>query len=160
MEKLYIAQTNNTGKGIFAKRNIKKNETAFIVKGRIIRGPYSPGYKFDQRWLAIDNNAWIAPLRRNPWRFINHSCEPNAGLNGKVTVVAMQNIKKGEEITIDYSITEDDPYWEMDSVCNCGESNCRKIIRSVRFLPEEIFKKYKPYVRKFLEKSYMLHNSE
>jgi len=31
----------------------------------------------------------------------------------------MENIKKSEQITIDYSITEDDPNWNMK--CECRE---------------------------------------
>ena len=64
----------------------------------------------------------------------------------------MDNIKKGEEITIDYSITEDDPYWKMK--CGCSNKDCRKTIRSIRFLPEKNFKKYRPFIPKFLKKFY------
>ena len=155
MGTVYVAQTKNTGKGLFAKTNIRKNEKIFVVKGKIIKedmyyaGPY---HKCGPRWLAIGRSKWVSPLRNNPWWFINHSCRPNAGLKGSVTVIAMRNITKGEQITIDYSITEDDPYWKME--CECGNNDCRKIIRSIRFLPEKNFEKYKPFITKFLQKSY------
>lgn len=154
MTKVYVTNTENTGKGLFAKTDIKKNEVIFVVKGKLVKGPYSPSYyKWGSRCLAIDKNIWIYPLRNNPWWYINHSCEPNVGLRGKVTVVAMKNITKGEEIVIDYAITEDDPYWRMN--CKCEKNNCRKIIKSVRFLSEKIFKKYKPFIPKFLQKSHV-----
>ncbi|MBS3113496.1 SET domain-containing protein [Candidatus Woesearchaeota archaeon] len=156
MTKVYVAKTENTGKGLFAKTDIKKNEAIFSVQGRIIKeSKYYAGsyYKTGPRWLTIGKNTWVSPLRSNPWWFINHSCKPNAGLRGKVTVVAMKNIKKGSEITIDYSITEDYPSWQMK--CECSHNNCRKVIRSVRFLPDGIFKKYKPFIPKFLQESYL-----
>jgi len=65
----------------------------------------------------------------------------------------MQNIKKGEEITIDYSITEDDPYWKM--TCVCGQIECRKVIQSIRFLPKKLFRKYKQHIPEWLKKSYL-----
>ena len=158
MKKVYVKQAKNTGKGLFAKKNIKKGEVIFIVKGKIVKGLYGADYsQVHPRCLAADTNMWLSPLRTNPWWFINHSCKPNAGLKGKVTVVAMKNIKKGQEITIDYSTTEDDPTWTMK--CRCGHKNCRKIIRSARFLPEKLFKKYKPYIPEFLQISYAHHNS-
>ena len=155
MKKIYVAQTKNKGKGLFAKLNIKKDDVLFVVKGRMVQDDnYYPGdyYKSGPRWLALEKYTWLVPLRTNLWWFINHSCKPNAGLRGKATVVAMKNIKKGEEITIDYSITEEDPYWKMD--CNCGEKNCRKVIKGIKYLPHNFFIKYKLYIPKFLVESY------
>ena len=159
MTKVYVANTENTGKGLFASRNIKKNEAIFSVQGRIMKdSKYHSGssYKMGPRWLAINENTWVSPLRTNPWWYINHSCNPNAGLRGRKIVVAMNNIKKGSEVTLDYSITEDDPSWEMK--CSCGHDNCRRVIRSVRFLPDGIFKKYRPFIPIFLQKSYFNAN--
>lgn len=161
MKKVYVARTMDTGRGIFAKTDIKKNEKIFVVKGKVIKDHYgfkgknygSKGKYLGDRWLIIGKRTWISPFRSNPYWFINHSCNPNAGSRGKVTILAMKGIKKDEGITIDYSTTEEDPYWRMK--CNCGSKNCRKIIRSVQFLPEEIFKRYKPYIPKYLQRFYV-----
>lgn len=158
MSKVYVSKTGNLGKGIFAKADIEKDKIIFIVKGTIEKGDYnSEFYTEGPNWLALAKNKWLSPFDDNPWRYINHSCNPNAGLKGKVTVVAMKNISKDEQITIDYSITEDDPYWKMR--CNCGQKNCRKIIRSVKFLSPSLFKKYKEYIPKFLRKEYTRANN-
>lgn len=158
MSKVYVAKAENLGKGIFAKANIKKDEIIFIVKGTMKTGDYnSKFYVEGPNWLALAKHKWLSPFDDNPWRYINHSCSPNAGLKGKVTVVAMKNIRKNEQITIDYSITEDDPYWKMK--CNCGQKNCRKIIRSVRSFPLILFKRYKKYIPKFLRKEYARANN-
>lgn len=157
MSKIYVSKTCNLGNGVFAKSDIKKDEIIFIVKGTIEQYVYSPEfYHLGSNWLAIAKNTWISPFDNNPWRYINHTCSPNIGLKGKVTAVAMKNIKKSEQITIDYSITEDDPNWNMK--CKCGEKNCRKIIQSIRFLSPELFEKYKNYIPKFLKTEYARAN--
>ncbi len=154
--KVYISKSKFSGKGLFAKKDIKRNKVIFTVKGKIIKGTYGKEYWIGSRWLSIGNRLWVNPYKNSLWWFINHSCNPNSGLKGKKEVVAMRNIKKDEEITIDYSITEDDPYWKMK--CRCGNKNCRKIIRSIRFLPKKLFKKYYNYTPKFLKNSYFNHN--
>ena len=67
--------------------------------------------------------------------FINHSCDPNCEtdeVDGRVWVIALRNIKAGEELTYDYMLydgAEDDP-----EPCSCGSKNCRGTMYS----PEEI----------------------
>ncbi|MGV9197969.1 MAG: SET domain-containing protein-lysine N-methyltransferase [Promethearchaeia archaeon] len=153
MSKVYVAKASNLGKGIFAKNNIAKDEIIFTVKGTIKKERYDPfTYNAGPNWLALEKETWIAPFDNNPWRYINHNCDPNAGLKEKVTVVAMKEIEKDEQVTIDYSITEADPYWRMK--CKCGENTCRKEIRSIRFLPQNLFQKYKNYIPKYLKNVY------
>lgn len=151
-KKVYVAPTGHIGKGLFAKIDIKEGEIVFVAKGTLVEDDYNDDYLTGPYWLWIREGLWLSPFDVNPWRYINHSCDPNVGIQGKVTVVAMKDIRGGEEVTIDYSITEDDPYWEME--CRCGKRGCRKIIRSIRFLPEEMYKKYEPYVPRALRKSY------
>ena len=152
MSKVYVSETKKTGKGLFAKVNLKEGEAIFIAKGRMVKYPYYPDYKIGPNRLAMEKHIWLDPFDKNPWRFINHSCNPNAGLKGRRIVVAMKNIKKNKEVTIDYSITEEDPNWKMK--CICSEKNCRKVIKSVRFLPLKLFEKYKNYIPEFMQEAY------
>ncbi len=150
-----VVGKSKIGKGLFAAKDVKKDEVLFSVVGKRHHEGYSPGKSYlslGPRWLAIGKETWLIPKRTSKWWYLNHSCKPNGGLYGTKTVIAMQNIKKGEEITIDYSITEDDPYWKMQ--CRCREKGCRKIIKSVRFLPEKLFQKYKRYIPGWLKRSY------
>jgi hypothetical protein len=55
--------------------------------------------------------------------FINHSCDPNTGLEGQIALVALQRILPGEEVTIDYAMCDGSPYDEFD--CACGSPICR-----------------------------------
>jgi len=146
-QKVYVGQTKNNAPTIFAKRPIKKNEVLFIVKGPIITYSRAPDYKIGFKWLGLGRNLWMIPLRHNPWWTMRHSCEPNVGLRGQTEVVAMRPIKANEEINIDDSVTEADPRWHVK--CSCGSKTCRKTIRSIQYLPEKLFKKYKPYIPAF-----------
>jgi len=105
-----------------------------------------------QNWVGFGKDKWLEV--GSPAVYINHSCQPNAGIKGRVTVVALKNILKGEEIKLDYSITEEDLLWQLEYPCNCGTKDCRKIIRSIQGLPEKTFKKYLPFVPTYFRKVY------
>lgn len=145
MSRIYIGNTGNNGLGIFANQKHEKDQTLFTLKGRARRASYGPDYRVGPRWVGIDQRTWLVVPRSNYAYYINHCCEPNCGLKDR-KVVAMRTIEVNEEITIDYSITEADPYWRMK--CKCGKPRCRKIIRSIQFLPEEIYRNYEQFVSK------------
>lgn len=89
---------------------------------------YVMDMRYNNRLLAMIDGA-----RAGSWtRFINHSCAPSTGFVWKrvgrlthITIVTEREIKKGEEITIDYG----DLYWEnmkeKGKFCWCGEENCK-----------------------------------
>lgn len=150
MKHIYIATSNIHGKGIRAGEDIKKGEIIQPVKGkmRFFAVKCKEDSQLYPNWIGVAKDQWIDPDK--PFKFINHSCEPNAGVKGKINIVAIKNIKEGEEITIDYSIIEGDDMWEMK--CSCGSPKCRGIIRSVQFLPVKTFKKYLPFVPTYFKK--------
>lgn len=149
---LYIANSKIHGTGVHAKKDYKKGETIFIIKGEKVKWKVTNQEEslYGPDWIGLTKNTWIDP--KGPAKYLNHSCDPNAGIKGKVTVVAIKDIKKGEEVTIDYSITEIDTLWYME--CNCGAENCRKIVRSIQSLPQETFENYTPYVPKYFMSIY------
>ncbi|WP_345325886.1 SET domain-containing protein [Candidatus Villigracilis proximus] len=50
--------------------------------------------------------------------YVNHSCNPNAGLSGQIGLVAMRDIEIGEEVCFDYAMSDTMPYDEFN--CGCG----------------------------------------
>jgi hypothetical protein len=64
-------------------------------------------------------------LFKPPARFVNHSCNPNAHAS-KGQDVAIRNIARGEEITVDY-VVEQVPGLNLQ--CNCGTSSCRGFLK-------------------------------
>lgn len=57
--------------------------------------------------------------------FLNHSCDPNAGLSDSISVVALRDLNPGEEIRVDYAFWEGDPNWKLRTSCRCGTTVCR-----------------------------------
>ena len=58
--------------------------------------------------------------------FINHCCDPNCEtdeIDGRIWIIALRNIKAGDELVYDYCLFDgDDP---DDAPCHCGARNCR-----------------------------------
>jgi SET domain-containing protein len=139
-----LGPTEHTGLGIFASRAIAQDEVIGEITGtrNSVVNTTAEDVLGHDRWIGMGNNTWIDP--QFPFSHINHSCNPNAGIRGMAHMVAMRPIPKGEEITFDYSTTEEDPRWCMR--CNCHQSGCRGEIRSIHFLPRETFERYVPYI--------------
>jgi len=75
-------------------------------------------------------------------QYINHSCDPNVFFDTTLMkVVALREIKEGEEMTFFYPSTE----WQMTQTftCYCGSANCLGEIRGAAFLSEDAWKQYR-----------------
>ena len=141
------------GKGGFALRDIEKGETICVMKGESRTFAYfeeihrAGNSRISCDQLQIGVRTYIATER--PYVYLNHSCDPNAGIRGERAMTALRNISRGEEITYDYSATEwtvqdYPPYytdgWPMD--CNCRSSVCRKRVGCFPYLPKSLQEKY------------------
>lgn len=156
MRKICFGHSEIHGYGIFTARDIKKGEIIFIAKGRKMNLNLKTKEEAmsNPDMIGVGKNMWLDPSLL--WgAYINHSCNPSAGIKGSVTFIALRDIKKGEEVTFDYSISED-TLWEMP--CNCGAKNCRGVIRGIQYLPEKIFQKYMPFIPKYFQKVYIKNN--
>lgn len=152
MEYFKIGKSRIAGNGLFAQQAIKKGQVLFSVEGPVIKYEMESDYRIGQNWLQVRENIWQIPSRGHAWNYINHGCEPNCGMKRGNQVVAVRDIKKGEELTIDYSTVEGSRHWRMR--CKCQSSTCRKVIQGIRFLPRVLFLLYKPFISPFLQKIY------
>lgn len=143
-DKVYIGDSAN-GKGVFAARKLLKGERimGFYSKRKVVTHKESPSPHLNDYYVQVDKDIYLGPSGE-AGEFVNHSCDPNAGLifnpEREITLAAIKDIEKGEEITWDYSTTMDEDCWEMD--CNCGSEKCRKRIRDFKYLPQEIKERY------------------
>jgi len=143
MENLILGQTKN-GRAVFANKTFDKGEQIIEFKGKLftydtLPTPYN---EVEDHYIQIDDDLYLGPSA-NLDDFFNHSCNPNSGLKiegKKVFLVAIKDIKKGEEVAWDYSTTMDKDDWELD--CMCESKNCRKRIRDFKYLPKELQQKY------------------
>ena len=133
-----LVAPSRTGLGLFAARAFRPGETIVPITGRIARADEL----WERRGTFADNcfrygpETYLDPLD-GPGRYLNHSCEPNAGIRKvrhRLYLFAAERIARGREITIDYStIIADDDIWTMQ--CHCGAANCRGRVRRIRALP-------------------------
>jgi D-alanine-D-alanine ligase-like ATP-grasp enzyme len=90
------------------------------------------------------------------WKPINHSCDPNAWLEG-LNLVARRAIKPGEEITTDYATFYNE---RMDAfVCHCGADICRGVIRGSDYR-EEFVERYGDHVSDYVRSKRIAEASE
>lgn len=153
--KTEIRETSLNGKGTFAKENIKKGEMIYIRGGELLKIEeaynYQPGECPDGIW-PITDEYWLGARTYedfiNQKVYVNHSCNPNCGMRGEITCVAMRDIMVGEEITQDYGLLDDSDY-KLE--CTCGALNCRKIITGQDWKIKELQEKYYDYFAEHLK---------
>ena len=97
----------SAGLGLFAGEDIPEGTLIIEYTGERIT-PQEADRRGGRYLFAVNDNLVIDGTdRKYTARYINHSCEPNAEAEHEVTedriyIRALQNIKKGEEITFDY----------------------------------------------------------
>ncbi len=154
MKKIKYSASTIHGQGIFADEEIRKGDRIQYINGRKMRRVTKS--KKDSKeighWIGIGRSTWIN-TDGTPFRYINHSCNPNAAIMGIKTLVALKDISPDEEITIDYSMTDADPHWSID--CTCHSKNCRQVIRAVHSVPHDVFLRHMPYVPRYFQRAYI-----
>lgn len=139
------------GKGLFATRDIAVGTLILSMRGPVISYTQVLHKRNPDNAFQISMNRYID--LRSPSVYGNHSCSPNAGVTPNLMLVAIKNIKRGQEVRYDYS-TCMDYLTECEFPCECGARNCRKIIRGFSTLPRGLQSLYirLGIVQKFLLK--------
>lgn len=139
LSQIELKTKNGKGKCIYAKRNFNAGDFVLIFQGDELKNIMG------RHTLQIGSHEHL--LIYEPQRYVNHSCNPNCGIKGRTILVAMRSIKKGEEITFDYAMTEERCFgWQ----CLCGSKNCRGKIAGFKGLPEDFKKKYTGFISDYL----------
>jgi len=114
------------GYGVFAVEPVKKGDVLVVWGGDILTIEELTALPEDMRRFSIQVEEGLYLTTRetpHPADYINHSCNPNAGLSGQITAVALRDIEPGEEVCIDYAMCDGSPYDEFE--CQCGAPTCR-----------------------------------
>ena len=116
-------RATQVGKGVFAQKSFKTGELIGVIRGELVgQADYGSDY-----CIEFSDEHSLEP--KAPFRYLNHSCEPNAELvvyeyeeddDRDLVVLATRRINEAQEITIDYS-------WPADAAikCLCGARKCR-----------------------------------
>lgn len=147
------------GTGCFAIEKIYRDEIIFVKGGYILTRDEMLVEKIADNYWPLSDDLFLAPKKdsnrdeiRRIKLYINHSCNPNCGIRGEITGVAMREIESGEEITFDYAMLDDEPDERYNLQCACGEVNCRGLITGKDWLLPELQLKYKGYFALYLQK--------
>jgi uncharacterized protein len=152
--KTEVRESKIHGRGLFAMADITKDEIVAVKGGHIVdrktlREEITP--RLGPVEIQIDDDFFIAPVtddeRERSMLYLNHSCDANLGMRGKIMFVAMRDIRAGEEVTHDWAMTDDDDY---SVECKCGAPDCRKILTGKDWRRPELQKRYAGYFSAYL----------
>lgn len=152
--KTEVRESKIHGRGLFAIADIAKDEVVAVKGGHIIsreqlRKDVGPGLGAVE--IQIDDDLFIAPVvkeeREGSMLYSNHSCDPNLGMRGEITFVAMRDIRAGEELTHDWATTDDDDYSVQ---CKCGAPNCRGTLTGKDWQRPELQARHAGYFSAYL----------
>jgi hypothetical protein len=157
--KIAVRESAIRGHGVFALADIRKGEVVTVAGGRVIaEGEYrrlkSENREFVERYSMqiADGFFLIAGERDRDLEaddFFNHSCQPNCGIRGQLLMVALRRIRKGEELTYDYVMTDADPELRME--CHCGAQTCRGTVTGNDWKLPALQRKYAGHFSWYLE---------
>jgi hypothetical protein len=163
-----LQDCNIIGKGLFATTNIQKGSIVWCDR---MNGPSSKYKKVAindislypedvrniiiQYGYQIDEHTCISPLTYDEVNldysnYFNHSCNPNVLPLNETIWISVQDIQKGDHLTIDYCTFDSNPY-ECITECKCGSVTCRIYIKSDDYTIPELQQKYRnnflPYIK-------------
>ena len=133
------------GLGVFANQDIKRNGYILTLSGPTLKESETLTDEFiNSHSIQVSADTYLGPAG-NIHDYLNHSCDPNAGLNkssqsGEIILKAMRDIRKDEEITFDYSTCIEDD-WTLQ--CACANISCRGVVGRWSKLPERIKSRYR-----------------
>jgi uncharacterized protein len=118
------------GFGLFAQKKLNGGVVVAAWGGRIMRGkelgklPKAIGRNYA---IELYPDFYIAETKKSELDasdFINHSCEPNCEIVNLLIMRTKRSIKKGEELTADFSNSRG-----TKVPCACGTKACKGWVR-------------------------------
>ncbi len=147
------ARAEKGGLGVFAETKIKSGEL-LVIWGGVITS-FSELKTIDQisrrHSIQVEEGFYLVPQESpETGDFINHSCNPNAGLSGQLALVAIRDIGLGEEICYDYAMSDGSPYDEFE--CSCHSKNCRGRVTGNDWQIKDLQIRYAGYFSPYLQR--------
>lgn len=134
---------------VVAAEDIRRGEVILRVVGDPVARPdrYSIQVGWDRHLTPPPDLKPRAAVARYGWRYLNHSCAPNAWLRG-LELIASEDIPARAEITFDYNTTE----WELAApfACLCGARCCVGTVRGYRHVDEATRARLLPTLAEYL----------
>lgn len=142
---------NKGGYAVFAAEPIAKGELLVMWSGTLVDATKLETLpdSFRRHSLQVEDDLYLVSLTESePADYVNHSCSPNAGLSGQISLVSMRDIREGEEITYDYAMSDGSDYDEFP--CSCGAAECRGHVGGKDWRNETLWARYTGYFSPYL----------
>ena len=146
-------RTDKAGFGVFATQSIDAGELLVVWGGDVVTGEELVELPATMQRHSIqveDNLYMVSGKLPEVADFINHSCSPNAGLSGQMSLVALHSITKGEEVCYDYAMSDGSAYDEFQ--CSCGVIECRGRVTGRDWAIPELQIKYAGFFSPYLQR--------
>jgi len=170
--KVEMRNSHISGRGLFAKESIQKGELVISFengKGKFINSTeadilYDAG---NDHMLQINDDLFFAatiPEEYETEDHINHSYDPNLGIDRNLKFVAMRDIRKDEELTFDYAMClsyskKHSPYY-YKMKCLCTSKKCRGYITADDWKISELQSRYKGYFQYYIQEKINKNQNE
>lgn len=141
------------GYGVFAARQIRAGELMVVWGGEVVsRKELAAMNPLTRRHAIQVEESLYLVSQGGPevGDFVNHSCAPNAGLSGQMSLVALRSIRVGEEICYDYAMSDGSDYDEFS--CSCGAETCRTKVTGRDWELPELQERYAGYFSPYLQR--------
>jgi hypothetical protein len=141
------------GLGIFATAPIAAGTTVCGFGGNVVDRTEFDTLNDDLRThsIQVDDDLFLVSVPPYaPADYINHSCEPNCGLNGNCIVVTMRDVEAGEELCFDYAMSDTNDYDEF--VCECDMPTCRQLVTGGDWRLPQLQDRYGGYFSAYIER--------
>ena len=125
---LIVKSSSLHGAGVYTTTPLRKGTRVLEYTGPRLKKEETEGlyadnevtylFTMDDPDVVIDGFGMAA--------FVNHSCDPNCEsdqIGDRIWIIALRDIKAGEELTYDYCLWDGEPGDEAP--CYCGAKNCR-----------------------------------
>lgn len=141
------------GRSVIARSTIAAGELIAVWSGKLVNRDgldlLPPALR--RFSLQVEEGLYLASLNEHEGAdYINHSCDPNAGLSGQISLVARRAIAAGEEITYDYAMTDGSAYDEFP--CGCGAEACRGRVSGDDWRRPELWSRYRGHFSPYLQR--------
>jgi hypothetical protein len=152
------------GKGVFARRPIRKGAKVIEYTGKIISNEEADEIGINDMdghlhtmFFTVDDKRVIDGREGGDARFINHSCAPNCETvqeGDRIFIKALRSIAEGEELSYDYHLVVPGKITKKelrDYICLCGLPNCRGTQIAEEKIKRQLKKKHGKKLKKALD---------
>jgi hypothetical protein len=136
---------------------VRAGDTLVVWGGEVTTGDMLHRMSEEKHRLAvqIEEDLYLVTGAEGPADWVNHSCDPNAGVVGQIVLVALRDIRVGEEVCFDYATTDGSPYDEFE--CGCGSPRCRGHVTGDDWRLADLQARYaghfSPYIQRRIDRS-------